>query len=66
MNAANFILLWFDKMPMAQETVAVISIFGGIVQTLSFGGYVALTAVRDVSLNNLKSHMVATEITEEV
>lgn len=54
-NAANFILLWHGKQPMAEETVTAMSIYGGITSTLTFGGYCALSGVRDCSLNKAKT-----------
>ena len=49
--AANFILLWHDKQPMPQETITTITVYGGLITALSGGGYLALTGVRDCSLN---------------
>lgn len=53
-NAANFVLLWYGKVPMPQETVTAMSIYGGITSTLTFGGYCVLSGVRDCSLNKAK------------
>ncbi|MCL2096838.1 MAG: hypothetical protein FWH10_08050 [Oscillospiraceae bacterium] len=44
---ANFLLLWFDKMPMSDVTIAIITMFGGF----ATGGYFALSGVRDCSRN---------------
>ena len=51
---ANFALLWADKQPMTEETVTTISVYGAITSTITFGGYCALTAVRNVSENHAK------------
>ena len=48
---ADFLLLWFDKQAMPQETITTISIYGGITSTLTFGGYCALSCLRDCSKN---------------
>ena len=48
---ADFILLWFDKQSMSEVTIIVITTFGGITSTLTFGGYCALSCIRDMSLN---------------
>jgi hypothetical protein len=47
---ANFILLWFDKPPMSDVTIAIISMFGGF----ATGGYFMLSGVRDCSRNKYK------------
>ena len=56
-NMANFMLLWNGKPPMEQETVSAINTYGGITSTLTFGGYCALSAIRDCSLNKLKASL---------
>ena len=45
--AGNGILLWCDKMPMSDVTIAIITLFGGF----ATGGYFALSGVRDCSKN---------------
>jgi predicted permease len=51
----NFILLWFDKMPMQQETITAISVFGGICSIGASAVYASLTAVRNCSQNKLEA-----------
>ena len=48
---ANFMLLWTGKLPMPEETITTITVYGGITSTLTFGGYAALTAIRNTSSN---------------
>ncbi len=50
----NFLLLWFDKQAMTQEFMAVVATYGAITSTLTFGGYVALNAIRHTSLNKVQ------------
>jgi len=50
-HSANFMLLWNDRQPMAQETISTVTIYGGITSTLTLGGYFALTGVRNCSVN---------------
>ena len=47
----NFVLLWTDKMPMAEETIATISTYGGITATAGTVVYGALAGWRDYSKN---------------
>ncbi|GHU87140.1 hypothetical protein FACS1894202_00810 [Clostridia bacterium] len=50
--AANFVLAWFDKMPLDNITVAVIGTYGAF----ATGGYFALTGYRDGSKNKHDFH----------
>ena len=50
-NAANFILLWNGREPMAQETITATTTYGGITSTMTFGGYCTLSVIRDCSRN---------------
>jgi len=47
----DFILLFLGKEAMSQETITTITVYGGITSTLTFGGYCALSGVRDCSRN---------------
>lgn len=47
----NFILLWFGKEAMSQETITTITVYGGITSTMTFGGYCVLSGARDCSKN---------------
>jgi hypothetical protein len=48
---ANFTLLLLDKQPMANETISVVTTFGGITATAGAAVYSALAYIRDLSLN---------------
>jgi len=48
---ANFVLLILGKQPMEQETITTITVYGGLTSTLTLGGYLALSGVRDCSKN---------------
>lgn len=48
---ANFFLLLNDKVPMSEETITTVTVYGGITSTLVFGGYAGLTAIRNCSRN---------------
>ncbi|GHV18934.1 hypothetical protein FACS18949_15240 [Clostridia bacterium] len=50
--AANFVLAWFDKMPLDNITVAVIGTYGAF----ATGGYFALAGYRDGSKNKNGFH----------
>lgn len=50
----NFLLLWHEKQAMTQEFMAVVATYGAITSTLTFGGYVALNAIRHTSLNRVQ------------
>ncbi len=54
MLSMNFLLLWYDKQAMTQEFMAVVATYGAITSTLTFGGYVALNAIRHTSLNKVQ------------
>ncbi|MCL2461029.1 MAG: hypothetical protein FWF44_00050 [Defluviitaleaceae bacterium] len=57
--AANFLLLWNGKQPMTDETVIVVSTYGGITSGVAMAAYTALTAVRNNSFNK---HVTKTHI----
>lgn len=48
---ANFMLLWTNRMPMTQETVTAITVYGGITSGITAVAYAALQGVRTWSLN---------------
>lgn len=50
--AGNFVLLWFGRQPMPQETITTVTVYGGISSTATTACYAALTGVRNISANN--------------
>ena len=47
MALGNFLLLWFGKPAMTQETIQAISVYGGITASISTIVYGALSGLRD-------------------